>query len=327
MFFRNHPRITRGLLILCAASTSVADLMQRSAPPLPQAVQTCLEKTGIALISPSSADYNTTAKSQNTIYNYQPSAILAPKSASETASIVSCLTSGEIKVSPFGGGHGYASELRKIESQISANLKDRGVTMPPFNATEFSSWNDALVNLIGNLDAPPNKVPYYAQSLMDDGSPGYSLTSATKIVEAMQKTVNVSETGTSLSFDLNGPSAGTNGEQPNGNAVWYDAGKRSALFLSQIYVVNYPGFDKQAEQDAVNKVVDGVNQAVRDANPSDIWGAYVNYVDPRLKNWEQMYYGEGHVVKRLKELKARVDPKTVFDYPQGLAHAVVRAET
>ncbi|KXT11234.1 hypothetical protein AC579_5555 [Pseudocercospora musae] len=539
MFSGSHSRSTIGLLVLCAASLSVADLMQRSAPPLPQAIQTCLDKTGISnrdvvytrltdkvlgitLISPSSSDYNTTAKSQNTIYNYQPSAILAPKSTAETASIISCLTSGEIKVSPFGGGHGYASyalggqdgfvvvntqhlntininsaartvevgagvkigplakalaaqnfalphgtcssvgiiahalgggwgfgsrkwgwlldhiisitlidasgrirkisekstgedgeiwwavrgagannfgivtymtfsiepaptksvnfktilqtnaecakallmlqdlgrtpdalpiefgaqlllygedggdpgacsflgqylgplpQLRGIESQISANLKSRGVNMPPFNATEFSSWNDALVDLIGNLDAGPNKVPYYAQSLMDDGSPGYSLASATKIVEAMQKTVNVSDTGTSLSFDLNGPRSGTNGAQPNGPSVWLDAGKRKALFLSQIYVYNYPGFDKQAQQDAMNKVVDGVNQAVRDANPSDTWGAYVNYIDPRLENWESMYYGEAHVVKRLKDLKKRVDPRTMFDYPMGLAHA------
>ncbi|KXT03356.1 hypothetical protein AC578_3975 [Pseudocercospora eumusae] len=522
MFSKTHPRSTIGLLILCAASLSVADLMQRSAPPLPQAIQTCLEKTGLTLITPSSTDYNTTAKSQNTIYNYQPSAILSPTSTSETASIISCLTSGEIKVSPFGGGHGYASyalggkdgfavidnrnlntininaaaktvevgagvkigplakalaaqnfalphgtcssvgiiahalgggwgfgsrkwgwlldhiisitlidalgktrtlnekstgedqeiwwgirgagannfgivtsmtfsiepapsksvnfktifqtniecanalltlqdlgrtpgalpiefgaqlllygenggdpgacsflgqylgplsQLRAIEAQISTNLKLRGVDMPPFNATEFSSWNDALVNLIGNLDAGPNKVPYYAQSLMDDGSPGYSLASAKKIAEAMQKSVNVSDTGTSLSFDLNGPGSGTNGAQPNGNAVWKDAGKREALFLSQIYVYNYPGFDRQAEQDAINAVVDGVNQAVRDANPSGAWGAYVNYIDPRLKNWEHMYYGEAQVVKRLKELKTTVDPKTVFDYPQGLAHA------
>ncbi|MET9558218.1 FAD-binding oxidoreductase [Streptomyces sp. NPDC006645] len=44
--------------------------------------------------------------------------------------------------------------------------------------------------------------------------------------------------------------------------------------------------------------------------------AYQNYTDPALADWRTAYYGKA--APRLKQLKARYDPKRLFDFPQAL---------
>lgn len=214
---------------------------------------------------------------------------------------------------------GSMEDYRAAEQTILSNLAGRNVALQPGNATEFTNWVETLTNLMGNLSAPPNKVPYYAQSLMDDGSPGYTLESALAITAAVQATVGVQGSGTSLSFDLNGPVSATNAEQPHGDSVLAAAGKRNALFLSQIYVNTFPALNDTTATSEVYSRVDAVRAAVKAAKPNGKWGAYVNYVDPRLQNWGEEYYGDA--LGRLKATKAEVDEFTIFDYPQGLHHA------
>jgi hypothetical protein len=215
---------------------------------------------------------------------------------------------------------GSKEDFRTAEQPILNGLKARGVTLQPANATEFSNdWVGTLTNLMGNLTAPPNKVPYDAQSVMDDGTPGYTLESARAIISAIQATVGFVENATvSLSFDLDGPGSATNLQQPHGDSVLATAGKRNALFLSQIYVYGAPA-PNNTQADALYTRVDAIASTMRAAKPDGDWGCYSNYIDPRQEDWGVQYYGDA--LSRLKALKAAEDPLTMFDYPQGLAHA------
>jgi hypothetical protein len=48
-------------------------------------------------------------------------------------------------------------------------------------------------------------------------------------------------------------------------------------------------------------------------------GAYQNFVDPSLANWQQAYYGDN--LFRLRRIKTRVDPSGAFRFPQGIPPA------
>jgi hypothetical protein len=43
---------------------------------------------------------------------------------------------------------------------------------------------------------------------------------------------------------------------------------------------------------------------------------YTNYVEDRLSNWQQLYYGTHYT--RLQTLKATVDPNNVFKFPTSI---------
>jgi hypothetical protein len=48
-------------------------------------------------------------------------------------------------------------------------------------------------------------------------------------------------------------------------------------------------------------------------------GAYVNYLDPLLANWQSAYYGANYA--RLQQVKKAVDPNRVLSMPQGIVPA------
>jgi hypothetical protein len=52
------------------------------------------------------------------------------------------------------------------------------------------------------------------------------------------------------------------------------------------------------------------------APTQSIVGAYVNYIDPYLPNWEIMYYR--NYWNRLREIKTKWDPNWYFRFPQGI---------
>ncbi|KAF5390778.1 hypothetical protein D9757_004482 [Collybiopsis confluens] len=63
--------------------------------------------------------------------------------------------------------------------------------------------------------------------------------------------------------------------------------------------------------------VDGIVDSITSNMPRDWeWGAYPNYIEDRLPDWQRRYYGPHY--ERLKLLKASVDPADRFQFPTSI---------
>ena len=85
---------------------------------------------------------------------------------------------------------------------------------------------------------------------------------------------------------------------------------RDALFSLEYAAARIDGFTYDA----------GWPNAMRQAMSAwSTGGAYVNYLDPMLTNWQQAYYGGNYA--RLQQVKKAVDPNRVLTMAQGIVPA------
>ena len=95
--------------------------------------------------------------------------------------------------------------------------------------------------------------------------------------------------------------------KPEESAYWH----RNSLFMPEVKAI----WDANRPQDA-RQVIEWAYDFFEDvAEHAD--GAYLNYIDPLLRDWKVQYYGGN--LGRLVAVKRKVDPDGIFSFQQGLA--------
>ncbi|CAF3424642.1 unnamed protein product [Rotaria sp. Silwood1] len=81
-----------------------------------------------------------------------------------------------------------------------------------------------------------------------------------------------------------------------------------------------PGFVWYTSEDdstAISIAENWLQRLMNAAAPTtSIVGAYLNYIDPYLNNWQKLYYRDHW--ERLRDIKSRWDPTWYFRFPQGI---------
>src|SRR5207237_3526023 len=72
-----------------------------------------------------------------------------------------------------------------------------------------------------------------------------------------------------------------------------------------------------------NGGADWLRSASRSMAPYVTGGAYFNYTDPELKDWQEAYYGSNY--PRLLHVRREVDQKHYFSFPQAMRHSLETA--
>ncbi|KAF9445946.1 glucooligosaccharide oxidase [Macrolepiota fuliginosa MF-IS2] len=90
---------------------------------------------------------------------------------------------------------------------------------------------------------------------------------------------------------------------------------RDALYTFQLYVrtaTGEPPFPQEGFEFA-----EGLANSIIDKSPPDWdYGAYPNYLDDRLADWQNRYYGTHY--RKLQAIKHAVDPSDVFSFPTSI---------
>ncbi|EPQ27591.1 uncharacterized protein PFL1_04729 [Pseudozyma flocculosa PF-1] len=235
---------------------------------------------------------------------------------------------GELLVSGQNGGDFDGNACQLSGQHLDATPESHRAVMqrfldqvpaPASSRVQPFGWLDSLTDIMGSLAVtPPAKdhEQFYAKSLVTPPSAQFTHDQALELIRQLDGIAGLEGSGNSISFDFLGPlsyPATTGSQQPSS----FNA--HGAMFVSQFYSYDFPASNDGGQQDRVHSAFDSLVATMQRVDPSAKWGAYVNYVDARLPGWAQMYYGDA--LDRLKSLKARYDPDTVLDFPQGLAHA------
>jgi FAD binding domain-containing protein/berberine-like enzyme len=128
---------------------------------------------------------------------------------------------------------------------------------------------------------------------------------ATTLVRAAQR---FTAGGGSLSVILDALGGKVRRVRPTDTAFWH----RAALCTVQYYA-SLPGGAATTTVRARYAGLAAVRSAMR---PYTTGGAYVNYLDPTIKNWPTAYYGGNY--SRLQKVKMEYDPDRVFDFPLAI---------
>jgi hypothetical protein len=96
---------------------------------------------------------------------------------------------------------------------------------------------------------------------------------------------------------------------PAETAYWH----RNSLFMPEVKAI----WDVNRPQDARSAIEWGYNFFEEVGERGD--GAYLNYIDPLLRDWKRRYYGGN--LDRLSDIKKTVDPKNFFHFQQGISSA------
>jgi FAD/FMN-containing dehydrogenase len=87
---------------------------------------------------------------------------------------------------------------------------------------------------------------------------------------------------------------------------------RMAIISTEYYT--YLPISSSAEQ--IDKAQAWENSFREVMKPWSSGGAYVNYIDPLIEDWQYAYYGDNYA--RLRDIKFKYDPVHLFQIPQGI---------
>lgn len=88
---------------------------------------------------------------------------------------------------------------------------------------------------------------------------------------------------------------------------------------AQISAEYYTALSPSASNDRIDSTQQWQNSFRQLMSPWSTGGAYVNYLDPLISNWQHAYYGDNYL--KLQQVKQHYDPQWLCKLPQGIVPA------
>jgi len=166
------------------------------------------------------------------------------------------------------------------------------------------------INRLNTTTIPDVHDTFYAKSLMTPEASPMTLNALNAFMSYLGSAGFKADTNWFVQIELYG---GTNSAINN---VPLDAtafAHRSSMFTIQFYTSSKtPPFPA----DGIS-FVDGMVSSILDNEPADWnYGAYPNYIDNLLVNWQNIYYASHY--PRLRSLKDKYDPLNTFNFPLSI---------
>ncbi|KAJ7579210.1 glucooligosaccharide oxidase [Mycena floridula] len=226
------------------------------------------------------------------------------------------LTPGNVQGNVSFGLTGSWYGAEGVIEAVLQPLLDKMVTPNSVGFQGNGTWIDNLVILAGgSLDTnttPDGTDTFYAKSLMVPEAAPIDEPARLAFMKYLANEGFNTTTGWFLQIELYG------GSNSAINAVPLDRtafAHRSSMFTMQFYA-SAPGNIPPYPESGFT-LINGMVNSITSNMPADWdYGAYINYIDDELVDWQKRYYGPHYSL--LKELKRRWDSHDVFFFPDSI---------
>ncbi|KAF8625309.1 hypothetical protein AX15_005440 [Amanita polypyramis BW_CC] len=218
---------------------------------------------------------------------------------------------GELNFGLTGGWYGPSDQFEAVIAPFLAQVRQ-----PDSQKLTVGTYIDSVQYLggLGTLDtsAPDGRDTFYAKSLMTPEASPISDTALTAFMNYMANEGSQTDLNWFVEMEfVGGQNSAVNAVAANATAF----GHRNSLWTFQLYASS-PSFQPPYPSDGFTFLDDMVNSLTSNS-PSD-WdiGAYANYADDMLTNWQTLYYGFNY--PQLQVVKRTYDPNNTFAFTQSV---------
>ncbi|PPQ96356.1 hypothetical protein CVT26_005043 [Gymnopilus dilepis] len=217
---------------------------------------------------------------------------------------------GRVAFGITGGWYAAANQFNSVIAPLLAKLpKPSSSTITPGSYINSVQVLGGLGRL-NTTGVPDSTDTFYAKSLMTPESAPMSNKSMTAFMNYLANEGFGTNTNWFVEVELYG---GTTVADNQISATAF--GRRSSMFTIQFYT-SAPG-GTPPFPNAGFSLLDGMVNSIVNNNPSGWdYGAYTNYIDNRLANWQTLYYSTNY--PKLRSLKDQYDPHDTFSFPLSI---------
>ncbi|KAJ3536720.1 hypothetical protein NMY22_g5907 [Coprinellus aureogranulatus] len=217
---------------------------------------------------------------------------------------------GNVTLLLSGTWYGPAEELESVLGPLLDVLPT-----PRSGTFDVGDYLNSVKNLAGgslDVSAPNTHSTFYVKSLITPQKEPLTVEAMNAFIAYIANEGFDTDLGWFLQIGLLG---GTNSQINSVPADETAFPHRDSLYMMQLYA--YTQGDVLPFPEHGFTFVDGIVESFTNNMPEDWdYGAYTNYLDDRLPDYESRYY-KGNL-PRLKELKRKYDPTGVFDIPSAI---------
>ncbi|EPS97926.1 hypothetical protein FOMPIDRAFT_142343 [Fomitopsis schrenkii] len=223
---------------------------------------------------------------------------------------------GDLNLTVFGS---YYGEPDQYEAIIQPFLDAMPNTSLPAQIN-VTSWIDNLVLLgNGNITSTPesrasDSNTFYTKSITTSPDTPLSEEAITAFANWLSVEGWYTDTNWFVELEFWGGNSSKIVQVPSNATAYYN---RNEMWTIQFYTSS-PDYEPPFPKEGF-AFLDGLVASITANEPDSYkYGAYPNYVDPRLppSEWHELYYGSNY--DRLRQIKTQYDPNNVFMFPQSM---------
>ncbi|KAF8182596.1 glucooligosaccharide oxidase [Pholiota molesta] len=171
---------------------------------------------------------------------------------------------------------------------------------------------NATLGPLDTKDQPDNTDTFYAKSLMTPEEQPMSEKALQAFMDVVANEGFTTKVGWFFQAELFGGHNSAINAVPTAATAF---SRRNSLFTIQFYASS-PGNVPPYPEEGFTYLDNVVNAIVSNSPPNWDYGAYTNYIDDRLIDWQRRYYSTNY--PRLRKLKDLFDPRGTFTFPTSV---------